>query len=399
MEESLRALFSAWPFGAFILVVGLCIGSFLNVCIYRLPAGKSIAWPGSHCQSCLAPIAWYDNIPVLSFFLLGGRCRRCGATFSARYMLVELATGLVWFGFWLAYFKLGLRTVGGPSGEIVEPSPGLYLVHMVLASALLVSGVIDYDLKEIYVSVTYVAVGAGVVGAFLWPDLQRLGAYGHELAPRTGWDRTDALVMALVGAAVGSGLINLTRFLGTVAFHKEAMGAGDAYLMAAIGGVLGWEASVLVFFAAPFIGLPFGLWSLWRQTRRQGGEAETEEAEAPSPPRLNYGTFVTAVAGFGLLVAASVQAQGEWGMGARVTLVGSLLAFGASLYLLGREEEPAAEDEAAEPSVPQPAVDDAHEMPYGPSLGMAAGIVMLVQEWPMAWFGPGMDQMWHTLVG
>ena len=92
MDGTLSELFSTWHFGFFFLALGLCIGSFLNVCIYRLPAGKSLVWPGSHCTSCEAPIAWYDNIPVASYFILGGRCRKCGAKFSARYMLVELAT-------------------------------------------------------------------------------------------------------------------------------------------------------------------------------------------------------------------------------------------------------------------------------------------------------------------
>jgi len=108
-------LFSQWYVGVFFLLTGLCVGSFLNVCIYRLPAGKSIIWPTSHCMACRAPIAWYDNIPVASYFILGGRCRKCGAPFSARYMVVELATGLIWFGFWLAYFK------AGPWAGLAEP--------------------------------------------------------------------------------------------------------------------------------------------------------------------------------------------------------------------------------------------------------------------------------------
>jgi leader peptidase (prepilin peptidase)/N-methyltransferase len=406
MQESLLALFCTWPFGLFILLVGLCIGSFLNVCIYRIPAGKSIVSPGSHCQACLVPIAWYDNVPVLSYLILGGKCRKCGAGFSARYMLVELVTGLVWFGYWLAYFKLGVGTAGRPD-EVSASMPGVYLVHMALASALLVSGIIDYDRKEIYTSVTNLSLGIGIVGSAVWPELQRLGAYGHELAERTGWAPTDAVVMSLVGAAVGAGLINITRFLGTLAFRKEAMGAGDAYLMAAIGGVLGWEAAVLVFFAAPFIGLPFGIYQLLRQKR----PAEAKDAGAPDveeplpPPKLSTGTFLATVAGFVLLVAATAAARTEWGIGARLTLMAGLLAFGLGMFILSREEPPpiravgpamaGAEGESPAPVLPE----DSHEMPYGPSLGMAAGVVMLLGDKLTAWFGPGLGEMWRTLVG
>ncbi len=385
MEERLLLLMSEWYFGVFILLVGLCIGSFLNVCIYRLPAGKSIVSPGSHCMACQAPIAWYDNVPVLSYLILRGRCRQCGARFSARYMLVELVTGLVWFGYWLAYFKLGLRNGAD--------DPGVYLVHMVLASALLASAVIDFDRKEIYTAVTNVALGAGLVGSMIWPQVQAIGSFDHELSSRTGWDPADSLLMSLVGAAVGAGLINVTRFLGTLAFRKEAMGAGDAYLMAAIGGVLGWEAAVLVFFLAPFIGLPFGLWQVIRARRSQGPAAE-EEGELP-PPVLHYGTFLATVLGLALLVAAAAQAGDEsWGLGARVTLLASLLAFGLSVLFLRREEEPPVPEKGKEP-----APSESHEIPYGPSLAAAAGILMLLQDHAMKLFSPGFENLWHRLVG
>ena len=299
MGETLPVWGSAWPFGVLVFVVGLCVGSFLNVCIYRLPTEKSLLWPGSHCMLCLRPIAWYDNLPVLSYLILGGRCRRCGAAFSIQYMLVELATGLLFAGYWLAYFKTGLRDGAAHAG--------VYVVHMVLASALLVSGVIDFERKEIYPSVTNLALGAGVVGSFLWPEVQQVGAYGHALPHWTGWDRADAVLLALVGAAVGAAAIYITRFLGTRALRKEAMGIGDVYLMAAIGGVLGWEAVVLVFFLAPFFGLVYGVWNLVR--------------------------------------------RGD------------------------------------------------HEVPYGPFLALAAGVVMLVEDRVVAYFRPGLEAIWRVVAG
>jgi leader peptidase (prepilin peptidase)/N-methyltransferase len=388
MDGTFLAFFSTWAFGVFVLLVGLCIGSFLNVCIWRLPAGQSLVRPASHCTSCQAPIAWYDNVPVASYFILGGRCRRCGAGFSARYMIVELATGLLWFGYWLAYFKLGIRTGAD--------HPGIYLVHMVLVSALVVSGVIDYDRKEIFTAVTNFALGAGLVGSLVWPAVQQVGAYGHGLADWTGWERTDALVAALVGAAVGSGLIILTRFLGTAAFRKEAMGVGDAYLMAAVGGVLGWEAAVLVFLVGPFLGLPYGVWQVLRR-RPELPAGVPDEASAPSAaaepeaPRLGWGAFVAAVAGFILLVAAATTGE-EPGLTARSLLLAGLVAMGTAFLLLRNEEGGNVAD-------PPAAAPSSHEMPYGPFLALATGVVMLVQDPALARFGPGVEALWHRLVG
>jgi len=243
-------------------------------------------------MSCLRPIAWYDNLPVLSYLILRGRCRCCGAAFSIRYLVVELATGLLFAGYWLAYFKTGLRDGSAHAG--------VYVVHMVLVSVLLVSGVIDFERKEIYPLVTNLALGAGLVGAFLWPEVQQVGAYDHRLPHWTGWDRADAALLALIGAAVGAGAIYITRFLGTRAFRKEAMGIGDVYLMAAIGGVLGWEAAVLVFFLAPFLGLGYGLWNLARR-----GEHE-----------VPYGPFLALAAGAVMLVQDKAMVYFRPGFGA-----------------------------------------------------------------------------------
>jgi len=299
MMDSLLGTVSTWPFGVFLFLAGLCVGSFLNVCISRLPTNRSLVWPPSHCLSCQAPIAWYDNVPVVSYLVLRGRCRRCGAPFSIRYMLVELATGLVFFGYWLAYFKAGLREGAD--------HPGVYLVHMVLAGALVVSSVIDFERKEIYTAVTNFALGAALVGSFVWPDVQRVGAYDHRLPEWTGWERADAVLVALAGAAVGAGAIYVTRVLGTLAFRREAMGVGDVFLMAAIGGALGWEAALLVFLVAPFLGLGYGVWRIAR----------------------------------------------------------------------GKD----------------------HEVPYGPFLGGAAGIVMLVQDDVVEYFRPGIEAMGHVVFG
>ena len=387
MDGILADGFSTWIFGGFFLALGLCVGSFLNVCIYRLPAGKSLVWPGSHCTSCNTSIAWYDNIPVASYLILGGRCRKCGARFSARYMAVELATGLLWFGYWFAYFRTGLR---GGADNI-----GVYLVHVSLVSALLVSAVIDYERKEIYTSVTNVALAVGLAASLVWPEVQRVGVYDRLLPDLSGWERTDALVMGLVGAAVGAGVINVTRFLGTLAFKREAMGIGDVYLMAAIGACLGWEATVLVFLVAPFLGLPYGIWQALRARKQPEEESGAEE---PAPPKVCYGTFLATVAGFVLLAVAAATARPEWALAQRLMLLAGLVAFGVGFLFLRKEERMAPPEESPAAGNQSP-LEDAREVPYGPFLGMAACVVMLVQDYAVAYFQPGVQALWHAVTG
>jgi len=414
--------------------------------------------PASHCTSCQGPIAWYDNIPVASYFVLGGRCRRCGEPFSARYMVVELATGLIFAGYWAAYFKTGLRPEAAHGG--------VYAVHMVLAAALVVSGVIDLERKEIYTSVTNFALVVAVAGSFLWPEVQKAGAYDHALSPWVGWDRADAALRALAGAAVGAGLIVLVRAGGTVVFGREAMGIGDAYLMAAVGAALGWEATVLVFFIAPFVALAYvfaaavgraarrktevqkpaaaagrhgdspvasrktpiapvvGMvlgfaalltaaagtyrhWAipvmpilavslvlflasywLWRRQGPAEAEAEAEEAPAARPTVAWLPVAGTAVALAGL-AAVGVATGAGWMAGARVLLAASLTLAGLGFWLTSREEkQSAAQSEEAET---EPEDSSGREVPYGPFLGLAAGLVMLFEGAIVGHFRPGVE--------
>ena len=468
MPEILGEWVTSWPFGAFLFLLGLCVGSFLNVCIHRLPTGQSIVRPASHCTSCQGPIAWYDNIPVASYFVLGGRCRRCGEPFSARYMVVELATGLIFAGYWAAYFKTGLRPEAAHGG--------VYAVHMVLAAALVVSGVIDLERKEIYTAVTNFALAAAVAGSFLWPEVQKAGAYDHVLSPWVGWDRADAVLRALVGAAVGAGMIVLVRAGGTVAFGREAMGIGDAYLMAAVGAALGWEATVLVFFLAPFaalayvfaaavgraacgkaevqkpaagrhgdspvasrktpiapvVGMVLGFaalltaaaatyrhWAipvmpilavslllflasywLWRRQGPAEAEAEADEAPTARPTVAWLPVAGTALALAGL-AAVGVATGAGWMAGARVLLAASLALAGLGFWLTSREEKQS--EARSEEAETEPEDSSGREVPYGPFLGLAAGLVMLFQGAIVGHFRPGVEGVarlvWRTLAG
>jgi leader peptidase (prepilin peptidase) / N-methyltransferase len=210
------------------LVFGLCVGSFLNVVIARVPDGRSIVTPGSACPRCGSPIAWYDNVPVLSYLLLRGRCRHCAGAISWRYPLVEAATG--------ALFALAILARG--AGPDLVPA-------LVLAAALVAVTGIDLDHQIIPDVVTLPGIAAGLAFSLIT---------GH---PR--W--TDALI----GVLVGGGLF----FLIIVA-SRGGMGGGDMKLAAMLGAFLGWRSLLVAILAAVLAGgiLAIALLALRRRGRK-----------------------------------------------------------------------------------------------------------------------------------
>ncbi|MEE9200951.1 MAG: prepilin peptidase [Candidatus Brocadiales bacterium] len=224
------------------VVLGLVVGSFLNVCIYRIPRNESVVSPGSHCVLCGNPIKWYDNVPLVSYFLLKGRCRSCGDKISLRYPLTEALTGLMFGVFFYSSVCLAW-----------EPLP-VYIAYCVLGCALIVSSFVDAESYIIPNEVTYFGMVFGPVYSFLFPVLQNSpGSYrtfGILENPRF-----DGLASSLCGMLAGGGLILFFLVFGQIIFRKEAMGMGDVKLMAMVGGVLGWKLAVMVFFLAPFFAL------------------------------------------------------------------------------------------------------------------------------------------------
>lgn len=231
-----------WPPGALALVAGLfgaCVGSFLNVCIYRIPKDLSIVWPGSRCPACGGTIAWYDNIPIVSWLALRARCRTCGAPISPRYVLVEslvaiLWAGLAWMHGWSPMFWLGAVAVAG----------------LTLATFV--------DLDEMYIPdrVSLGGIVVGLVAAWLWPEL-------HDADRR--W---VALARSALGAAVGAGTLWALAWIGERIFGQEAMGMGDVKLIGAIGACFGWPAVLFTFLTSSLSGAVVGL-SLVALRRRQ----------------------------------------------------------------------------------------------------------------------------------
>ena len=216
--------------GIFIFMVGAMTGSFLNVCIVRLPLEKSIVFPGSHCVACRTPIQWYDNIPLISWLLLGGRCRACKEKISFRYWFVELLTAV---SFYLFYQYYGLQPVLWP--------------HLVMLSGFIVATFVDFEHRIIPDEVSIGGMIAGVVLSLFVPQLHGTNSpfWGAGLS--------------LIGLLVGGGSIYLMGMIGDFVFKKETMGGGDVKLMAMVGAFMGWKLALLTFFLAPFFGAGFGI--------------------------------------------------------------------------------------------------------------------------------------------
>ncbi len=206
----------------FAFIFGLCIGSFLNVCIYRLPASKSISHPRSSCTSCNELIPFYDNIPVLSYVLLRGKCRFCREPISVRYPIIELLTG--WFAL-ITFLKYGLSLEA--------------LIYFVFIAALLVITFVDIDHQII-------------------PDIISLPGIPIFFLASFGLSQINWLD-SLIGILVGGGSLLLVAWIYSLITQKEGMGGGDIKLLAMIGAVIGWQGVLFTIFVASAVGTLAGM--------------------------------------------------------------------------------------------------------------------------------------------
>jgi len=204
------------------IIFGAMVGSFLNVCIFRLPNEESIIWPGSHCPHCKKPINFYDNIPLVSYFLLRGRCRYCKGSNSLQYPLVEGITALS---------SLFLVIKFGPSLS--------YLVYFTFVSALIVITVIDLYHQIIPDVISLPGIGVGLLVSLIIPQI--------------------TFSNSLIGVLLGGGSLFLVATLYQWLFKREGMGGGDVKLLAMIGAFLGWKAVLLTILLSSLIGSVTGI--------------------------------------------------------------------------------------------------------------------------------------------
>ena len=238
-DPNIRFYFLLFAF--FSTLFGACVGSFLNVCIYRIPRDESVVAPRSHCPHCNTLIPWYLNVPVASWLCLRGKCAACKGPIAFRYTLVELLTALLFlavFMKWAAPAAMHMLPIPHP---LVVPVYWLFLAGLVLGTF------VDFEHFIIPDSVTLGGMAAGPVLSALVPALH---------AQEVWW---QGLLSSLIGSAAGFGLLYAVAWIGERAFKKEAMGFGDVKLMGAIGAFLGWKAVLFTVFASSLLGSVCGL--------------------------------------------------------------------------------------------------------------------------------------------
>lgn len=250
-------------------VLGLCVGSFLNVLIYRLPRGMNIAKPGSHCTVCREPIRWYDNIPVISYLVLRGKCRHCGTKISPRYMIVELLNCLFWVACVWRFYAYGW---------------GVLIVCSITVSMLLTAFFTDLEHMMIPDSVNGI-IGLCAIAAFI---LQICGI-GTEVS----WqDR-------FWGLLAGGGSFLLIYFIVLLVIRREGLGLGDVKLMTGVGLLLGWRSTVLAIAFACILASFYALAKKAGRGKREEKSLKTDEETAEEKERKNefpFAPFLTTAA-------------------------------------------------------------------------------------------------------
>ena len=232
--------------GCFSFGLGACIASFLNVVIWRVPRGESIVSPPSHCPKCNALIKWYQNIPIISWLALRGKCANCKAPISPRYILIELLGGALFLVVFWCCFKPYAPYVKDMVQKQIFPFPlAITLVAMwTWVSLMIVGSMIDFDHKLLP---DFVTVGGMVLGLVYNAVAY---SFAHSFEP---------IVKSLVGLVFGFGLLWLIRFLGSKAFKREAMGMGDVFLMGAVGALFGPVAVLVTLILSSVFGSIVGL--------------------------------------------------------------------------------------------------------------------------------------------
>ena len=278
MNPTLGAALATLKFPALLCAggFGALWGSFLNVCIARIPRGMSVISPPSHCFACGERVRARDNIPILSYLLLRGRCRHCGAKFSARHALVEALTGALSA---LALWSFAIEAHGLPLGVRVAR----YTVYFAFTAVLVVLTFIDLDTKRLPDIITLPSIVVFYLGGFATGEV--------------GW------LPRLIGAAAGYALVRLIADGYYYATGREGLGLGAGKLLAVMGALLGWKALLPIVFCASFIGIVVSIPALLiaRRGRKSASAAKVDGDEAAAPTSIRrtevpFGPFLAASA-------------------------------------------------------------------------------------------------------
>ncbi len=219
--------FPPWFIYLAVGLFGACIGSFLNVCIYRLPLGRSIVKPGSHCPRCREPLKWYDNIPLFSYVVLQGKCRHCGGHISPRYLIVEAITVILSIATFYHF------------GSLVE-----YLIYFCfLIAPLIVVTFIDLEHKLIPDVISLPGIAAGAMARL---------AFNHG-------PLTPAIIDIILGVLVGGGFLAIVGLGYEWIKKQEGLGGGDVKLAAMLGAFFGWKAIIFILLVSSILGSLIGL--------------------------------------------------------------------------------------------------------------------------------------------
>lgn len=283
-----------WVQIAWTALVGLFVGSFLNVCIHRLPReGQTVSKPRrSHCPSCAHQITWSENLPVVSWLVQRGRCKACGWSIPWRYPFVELLTAAL-FGVtcWMTPFT----------------SWPLLVVQLAVISGLVVATFVDFDFFEIPDEVSIGGIVLAPVVAFLVPELHADTWLAQRLTETPGEvDRFGSLVGALAGMVVGGGSLWLIGWLGTKAYGQEAMGFGDVKLMAGAGGFLGPGGVGVALILGSLVASVSGIGNIARFTCLLGSRDRARERRRHFGERLQRARILCRYLPFGPYLALGI---------------------------------------------------------------------------------------------
>ncbi len=250
---------------AFAFCVGACIGSFLNVCIFRIPKGESIATPPSHCK-CGTRIKWYCNIPILSWLFLRGKAQCCGTKISFRYPLVEILTAVLFLALWMSF------------------PPMIAVAYMAFVSLMIFCAFVDLDTMFLP---DFATIGGAIVGVIISTILPQL--HGVDI------EQTHPLIahlsgfgLSVIGVIIASGVIYWIRLISECVFKREAMGEGDVILLGCIGAFCGWQGAMFALFGGAVLGCIILLPIIF--VKQLSSKKSESEIEVPFGPWLALGS-------------------------------------------------------------------------------------------------------------